>query len=223
MAKPIVDQLINGGKVHRPYLGIYMQDVTPEMAKGLGNNAPEKGALVSQVQPGSPADKAGVKPGDVVTAIDGQPVDSSKTVQKTVLTKRIGQKIQLGLWRDGKQVAAEPTATELPSDEKLAGNEGKSGAPKVKLGIALQSMTPQLAERLNVDPRTRGAVVTQVREGSPAQEAGIREGDILVEVDRHAVQSGDEAVRLLSNDRPGGHLLRVRRGDAALFVVIPSS
>src|SRR5207249_6066159 len=74
MARPIVDQLINGGKVRRPYLGIYMQDVTPEMAKGLGGKAPEKGALVSQVQPGSPADKAGVKPGDVVVSVDGQAV-----------------------------------------------------------------------------------------------------------------------------------------------------
>jgi serine protease Do len=222
MARPIVDQLINGGKVRRPYLGIYMQDVTPEMAKGLGGKAPEKGALVSQVQPGSPAEKAGVKPGDVIERVDGQPVDGSKSVQKTVLSKKIGQKIDLELWRDGKSMKLSPTATELPGEEKQAANEGKS-APKVKLGLGLQSMSPAIAERLGVDPHTRGAVVTSVREGSPAQDAGLREGDLIVEVDRHAVSSSEDAVKLLSSDRAGGHLVRMRRGDAALFVVIPSS
>jgi len=199
-----------------------MQDVTHEVSKGLGGSAPEKGALVSQVQPGSPADKAGIKPGDVVTGVEGQPVEGSKSVQKTVLTKKIGQKIDLDLWRDGKTMRVSPTATELPSDEKQAGNEGH-GAPKAKVGLGLQSMSPALAERLGLDPRTRGAVVTSVRDGSPAQDAGIREGDLIVEVDRHPVQSGDEAVKLLSSERSGGHLVRVRRGEAALFVVIPSS
>ncbi|HZS38941.1 MAG TPA: PDZ domain-containing protein, partial [Polyangia bacterium] len=222
MARPIVDQLINGGKVRRPYLGIYMQDVTPEMAKGLGGKAPEKGALVSQVQAGSPADKAGVKPGDVVVSVDGQAVDGSKAVQKTVLSKKIGQKLDLDLWRDGKAVKVSPTTTELPGDEKTAANENHS-APKAKLGIGMQSLSPPLAERLNMDPRTKGAVVTSVRDGSPAQEAGIREGDLIVEVDRHAVTSSDEAVKLLSSDRAGGHLVRLKRGEAALFVVIPTS
>src|SRR5260370_1425215 len=117
---------------------------------------------------------------------------------------------------------ASARTTELHGEEKQAMNESRS-SPKARLGIGLQSMSPPLAEKLGVDPRTRGAVVTTVREGSPAQEAGVREGDIVVEGDRKPVATGDEAVRLLSSERSGGHLLRVKRGDAALFLVIPSS
>jgi len=84
-------------------------------------------------------------------------------------------------------------------------------------------MTPGLAERIGVDPKTKGAVITSVRDGSPAQEAGLQQGDVIVEVDRKPVSTADEAVKTLGNDRAGGHLLRVRRGDVALFVVIPSA
>jgi serine protease Do len=222
MARPIADQLIGGGKVRRPYLGIVMQDVTPEIAKGLGK-APEKGALVGEVQPGSPADKAGVKAGDVVIAVDGSPVDGSKAVQRDVLSKKIGQRVSLEIWRDGKQQTIAATTAELPGGEEHGARGGGSASPKAKLGLGIQSLTPEIAERLGLERSTRGAVITSVREGSPAQDAGLREGDVLVEVDRHPVVSGDEAVRLLASERPDGHLLRVKRGDAALFVVIPPS
>jgi serine protease Do len=222
MARPIVDQLIKSGKVRRPYLGIMMQDLTPELRKPLGDGAPEKGALVGQVSPGSGAEKAGVQPGDVITAVDGTSVDGSKAVQRTVLGKQIGQKVDLSLWRNGKSVRIAATTGELPGDGRDAQRGGPSASPKAKLGIGLQSLTPELAERLGVDRAGKGAVVTSVREGSPAQEAGIREGDVLIEVDRKPVASADEAARLLAVDRPGGHLLRVRRGDAAMFLVIPT-
>ena len=84
-------------------------------------------------------------------------------------------------------------------------------------------MTPMLAERIGIDPKVKGAVITSVRDGSPAQEAGLQQGDVIVEVDRKPVQSADEAVKNLAAERTGGHLLRVRRGDMALFVVIPTA
>jgi serine protease Do len=227
MAKPIAEQLMQGGKVRRPFIGIRMQDLTPEVAKSLGKNAPEKGALVAQVEPGSPAEKAGAKPGDVIVAVNGQDVKASKDVQRNILNGKIGQKVDLTVWRDGQTVHLAPTTQELPGEDKLASRSGEGGgdrsAPKQKLGIGLASMTPGLAERIGVDPRVKGAVVTSVREGSPAQEAGLHEGDVVVEVDRKPVSSADDAVKALSNDRAGGHLLRVRRGDAAMFVVVPQA
>src|SRR5262249_34923776 len=125
MARPIADQLIGGGKVRRPYLGILMQDVTPELSKTLGK-APEKGALVGEVQPGSPADKAGIKPGDVVLSVDGTPVEGSKAVQRTVLSKRIGQQVNLEIWRDGKKQTIAATTAELPGDEREAHGGGNA-------------------------------------------------------------------------------------------------
>jgi serine protease Do len=218
MAKPIADQLIHGGKVRRPYLGILMQDVADDIHKSLGSSAPDKGALVSQVEPGSPAEKAGINPGDVITSIDGAAVAGSKTMQRDVLGKQIGQKVDLAIWRDAKTTHITATTGELPSDEKLAENGARSSAKK--LGLALQTLTPGLADRFGIDGKTKGAVVTSVEPGSPADAAGVRTGDVLLEVDRKAVVSADDAARALATARTGGHLLRLQRGDAALFVVI---
>jgi serine protease Do len=222
MFKSVADQLIHGGKVRRPYLGIFMQDVNEDIQKTLGNKAPEKGALVSQVEPGKPAEKAGLKPGDVITSVDGQPVDGSKSVQRSVLGKQIGQKIDLGIWRDGKTMKLSATAAELPGEkgETVAGNES---SPKAKLGLGLQSLNSDLADQVGVSKGTKGAVVMSVREGSPAQEAGIRQKDVILEVDRKAVSSSEDAAKYLGENRAGGHLIRLQRGPSAIFLVIPQS
>jgi serine protease Do len=228
MFKSVAEQLIQTGRVRRPYIGIRMQDLTPEMAKSLGKNAPEKGALVAGVEPGSPADKAGAKPGDVIVALNGKSVDGSKSVQMNILANKVGQKVDATVWRDGQTMHLTPTTAELPGDEKQASRGGEAGgatnnAQKAKLGLGLSSMTPMLAERIGADPKIRGAVITSVRDGSPAQEAGLQQGDVIVEVDRKPVQTADDAVKTLANERAGGHLVRVRRGDMALFVVVPTA
>jgi serine protease Do len=114
----------------------------------------------------------------------------------------------------------------MPGDERQAAREsGDNGsdAPKVKLGLGLASLTPDLAERVGVGARTKGAVITSVRDGSPAQEAGLKEGDVVIEVDRKLVSTAGEASKLLRANRAGGHLLRVQRGPAALFIVLPTA
>jgi serine protease Do len=225
MFKNVAEQLIQGGKVRRPYIGIRMQDVSPEISKTLGKGAPDRGALVGQVENGSPAEKAGVKAGDIITEVNGQKIPDTRTVQRLILNGKIGQKVDLGVWRDGKAQHLTATTAELPGDERHAGNErsGDERASKAKLGIGLSPLTPNLAQQLGVDPKAKGAVVTSVRDGSPAQEAGMQQGDIIVEVDRKPVASPDEAARALGADRQGGHLVRLRRGDVALFLVIPSA
>ena len=227
MFKPVAEQLIQTGHVHRPYIGIRMQPVTPEVAKGLGNGAPSSGALVAQVEPGLPADKAGAKPGDVITTVAGKAMKDPADVQRTIFSGKVGNKVDVTVWRDGKTVHLWPTTAEFPGDDKMASREGggehNGNAQKAKLGLGLSSMTPMLAERIGVDPKVKGAVITSVRDGSPAQEAGLQQGDVIVEVDRKPVASADDAVKTLGSNRAGGHLVRVRRGDAALFVVIPQA
>ncbi|MCA1665316.1 MAG: trypsin-like peptidase domain-containing protein, partial [Myxococcales bacterium] len=180
MFKPVADQLIKSGHVRRPYIGIRMQPVTPEVAKGLGKNAPESGALVAQIEPGSPADKAGAKPGDVITTVGGKAVKDPADVQRAIVfSGTVGQKVDLTVWRDGQTVHVSPTTAELPGDDKVASRDGGEGgergnAQKAKLGLGLSSMTPMLAQRIGVDPKVKGAVITSVRDGSPAQEAGLQ-------------------------------------------------
>jgi serine protease Do len=226
MAKPIVEQLIQSGHVRRPYVGIRMQELTPELSKGLGKGAPEHGALVGQVDSGTPAEQAGAKAGDVIVAVNGQAVTDSRGVQHDVLMAKIGDKVDLTVWRDGKTIHLYPVTKELPGDTLVAENEGNRNGPaqtRGKLGIGLSSLTPNIAEQLGIDAHAKGAVITSVREGSPAQEAGLQQGDVIVEVDRHPVGSADEAVSALSSKKAAVHLVRVRRGDVALFVTLPAA
>ena len=226
MARGVAQQLIDGGRVHRPYLGILMQDVTPELAGSLGAGAPGKGAIVDQIEGDAPAAKAGLQPGDVIVKVDGLEVDGSKAVQKAVLAKTLGQKVTLDLWRGGKMLQIAATTAERKEDEDkrlAAGHDDQDGAGRHgKLGIELQSLTPELAERLGVSEKA-GAVIAGVRPDSPAAELGLREGDVILEVDRQRIANAEQAAKALAGARQGGHLLRVKRGDGAMFVVVPAT
>jgi serine protease Do len=216
MARPIADELVATGKVRRPYLGIRMQEMPAKMAKAMG--APEKGALVQAVEQGAPADKAGVKRGDVILSVDGKRVDGSRDVQRQVLTHRVGDTVGLAVWRDGKTVDLKVRTAELPSDEKAQAG-GDDSEKKGKLGLSLQELTPQLAERLGVSGRG-GVVISGVRGGSPAAEANLNRGDVILEIDRRPVRSVQEAVKALTAERPGGHVLLVQRGEQSFYVLL---
>lgn len=137
MVRPIAEQLIASGVVRRPYLGIRVQDLSRELRATLGDRAPAHGALVSQLESGSPAARAGVKPGDVVTSLDGKPVDGSSALQRLVLQKTIGQAVQLGVWRDGATVQLAVKTAELPSDRAV--RAGASLRPARSAAISVSS------------------------------------------------------------------------------------
>ena len=221
MARPIVQQLIEDGKVSRPYIGILMQSITPQLRKAIGDNAPEKGALVAQVQDKSPAEKAGLQEGDIVLKVDGRPTADSREVQRVVLGKKIGEKIQLDIWRQGKEREIDVrTAAEHESETVVASaHADKEG----KIGITLQTLNPQLASSLGLQKDAKGAAITAVQPGSPADVVGLREGDVVVEVDRDPVASAADAADKLHEQREGGHLVRVERSGGAFFVAIPGS
>ena len=222
MAKPIVRELIASGKVRRPFLGISMQPYTSDMAKAMGG--PEKGALVGQLTPGAPAEKAGVRRGDVIVKVDGKPVLTSRDVQRFVLARRVGDAIGLEVWRDGKLTTLTAKTAELPGDDgataSVAGDDAQ--ASKAKLGLGLQTLTPQMSERFGLKA-DHGVLINAIKPGSPASEAGLARGDVILEVDRRPVRTAEEAVKALTSERAGGHVLLVQRGEQSLFVLVQPS
>jgi serine protease Do len=196
IVRPTVDALIRNGKVSHGYMGIGISDVTPENAKffHVENN---EGALVTQVESGSPAEKAGLKVGDVITELDGQKVSDASQLQIEVGQKQPGSSIRLQVLRDGKNVSVPVTLEEMGSRDHQ-GKEAVRSNGKPRWGLGLTDMTPELREQLQASGDVHGAVVEQVQPGSSADNAGLQRGDVIAEVNRHPVQSAADVQKALS-------------------------
>jgi serine protease Do len=232
LAKSLLPQLREKGKVTRGYLGVQVGDLTPDLAQGFGLPPGTKGALVQNVVPRGPASKGGVQPGDLVVALNGKPVTSAGELTRSVALVPPGEQVKMEVLRRGgekKQLAFK--VAQRPEDEgqAAAGGEeeesGGGGAEKgnksPKLGVSLSPLTPQIARQLGVTGE-EGVVVADVVEGGPAQRAGIRQGDLLLEVNRQPVKKIEDVSAALSKMKEGDMaLLRVRRGDSALYIAVP--
>jgi serine protease Do len=216
MAKDILPQLRASGHVTRGWLGVVIQRITPELAEHLDLDA-SKGALVSRVMPGGPADKAGVKRYDVIVEFAGKPIDEMNDLPRIVASTVVGDEVDLVVMRDGKRVelSAEVGKMEEQAPVELAATPD-AGAGAESYGLRVQNLTPDLAGRLGVEEEA-GVVISGVAPGSPADEAGLRREDVILEVDKHAVaNTGDLETRL--SEAKDGALLLIRRGDATVFV-----
>ena len=214
LAKELLPQLRGKGKVTRGYLGVLIQKVTPEIAESLGMDR-GYGALVANVSKDGPADKAGVKVGDVIVEFDGKEVKDSGDLPIIVARTAVDKKIRMKVLRDKKEVTLNVAVGELKDEEVVA-----SVPEKGELGMTVQKLTPQLAENLGLD-KTDGVVVTAVEPGSAADEAGVRRGDVIVEVDRKPVRGVEEYRKAIAGSRKGrGVLFLVRRGESTLFLAL---
>jgi serine protease Do len=214
LVKEVLPQLRGKGKVTRGYLGVLIQKVTPEIAESLGM---EKGygALVANVSKEGPADKAGVKVGDVITEFDGKEVKDSGDLPIIVARTTVDKKVRMKVLRDKKEIVLGVAVGELKDEEVVA-----AAPEKGELGLTVQRLTPQIAESLGLE-KAEGVVVTAVEPSSAADEAGIRRGDIILEVDRKAVRNVDEYKKAVAGVRKGrGVLFLVRRGDSTLFLAL---
>jgi serine protease Do len=216
----VAQALVKEGRVRYAYLGLMLTDVKDlddaQKAK-LGKSVPPTGAFVAETTPGGPAGKAGMRPGDVITEVNNQKIAGAGDVVDFVSNQPIGARVLLHYVRDGRPAQTQVALGELPDEDARQNAEQGQG----KLGLALQTLTPDVAASLGIDRATKGAVITDVVDGSPAEHAGLRPGDVIVEVDRRPVSSADEAVSALHGAaRSGGHLLRVRGPNGTRFVTV---
>ena len=193
IVKATADDLIKNGVVHHGYLGISMNDVTPENASFF--NLPDAtGAIVSQVTPDSPAGNAGLKGGDVLREINGKPIQNGSALQVAVSQIAPGNNITLGILRDGKPDTIHVKVGEFQNKTEVASNTGDSGQKGAKLGVSVSNITPDIRQQLNLPDNLNGAAIQSVRPASPAEDAGLAPGDIILEVDRHPITSADKFV-----------------------------
>jgi serine protease Do len=209
IVKPTVDTLIRDGKVSHGYMGIGIADVTPENSKFF-DVADASGAVVTQVEPDSPAGKAGVKVGDVITELNGQKVSDAGQLQVEVGQNRPDTTIKLHVLRDGKSVDIPVTLEAMGTRDKDANESGEGEHGKMRWGIGIGDMTPDLREQLQAPRDIHGAVIERVQPGSPADNAGLQRGDVIVQVNRHDVQSASEVQQALAG---------VPKGQDALLLV----
>jgi len=214
LAKELLPQLRGKGKVTRGYLGVLIQKVTPEIAESLGMDH-GYGALVANVSKDGPAEKAGIKVGDVIVEFDGKEVKDSGDLPIIVARTPVDKKVRMKVLRDKKEVMLGVAVGELKEEEVVA-----SVPEKGELGMTVQKVTPQMAESLGLE-KPEGVVVTDVESGSAADEAGIRRGDVIVQIDRKPVRSVDEYKKSIAGIRKGkGVLFLVKRGDSTLFLAL---
>ncbi|HEY7712907.1 MAG TPA: DegQ family serine endoprotease [Candidatus Binatia bacterium] len=214
LVKELLPELRGKGKVVRGYLGVLIQKVTPEIAESLGMEK-AYGALVANVSKGGPADQAGVKVGDVIIEFDGKEVKDSGDLPIIVARTPVNKKVRMKVLREKSEASLNVAVGELKDEEIVA-----TAPEKGELGLTVQRLTPQMAESLGLE-KAEGLVVTAVEPGSAADDAGIRRGDVIVEVDRKAVRSVDDYKKAVAGARQGrGILFLVRRGDSTLFLAL---
>ena len=217
-AKALLPELVTRGSVTRGYLGINIQNLTEDLAASL-NIKGTKGALVSDVLKGSPAEKAGVKRGDVVVAFDGKEIKESHDLPSVVAATPVGKEAPLKVLRDGKELTLKVKVAKLESKEEEAGKA--EAVQEGKWGLQLEELTPERSRQLGLKPE-RGVLVVDVRPGSPADEASIQRGDVVLEVNRHEVKSVEDMKEKMARAAAGkeGVLLLIQRGKTTIYAVL---
>jgi serine protease Do len=220
MAKFVATQLAQHGRVERGWLGVSIQPMTTDLAKTFGASSSD-GALVSSVFEGSPAEKAGLEPGDIIVEFDGQPIGKTTDLSRIVAATPVGKKVTIKIIRDGKPVSLGSTIAQMSDKEpvQLAAGESPKGG---RLGLAVEPLTPEVARELRTSEKY-GLVVRDVEEGSPADEAGIRRGDLITEVNRQPVRTVDDLRRAVDQTKSGQTaLFRVHRDGSAVYLTLKS-
>jgi Do/DeqQ family serine protease len=203
------------GAVKRPWLGAKLQEVTPEIAESMGLKRPS-GALVANVASGGPAARAGIRTGDLIVSIDGTLVDDPNAFDYRFATKALGGTAQIGLVRQGKEVAIPVALQGLPDTPR---NELEIRGRSPFLGVTVANLSPALADELRLDPQTEGVVVTAVADGSPARTLGFQKGDIVLSVNSQKITKPTDLDRIVNAGSRQWHITIVRGGQQISVVL----
>jgi serine protease Do len=216
MAKAVLPQLEEKGKVTRGWLGVAIQPVTPELAQSFGVTG-EKGALVADVTKESPADKAGLKSGDIIMEYDGKQVMEMNSLPRYVAATPVGKKVKLKFLRNGKAEEVAVTIERLKDGEESV----TPAAMEDRLGLTVRELGAELAAQLRIK-ETKGVVVVAVKQGGIAEEAGITGGDVIKEINGGSINTMEDYTKAISAHKKGQIMrLLLRRGESSLFVAIP--
>lgn len=225
LVKQVATQLRTAGHVTRGFLGVQTQAVTAAIAPSLGLHADARGALVAAVSPDSPAAHAGLQPGDVLTAIDGHAIVNPRELARLVAEDHPGQSAEIALLRDGSSRTLTVNLGAMPEDRQTA--DANDRAPReAGIGLSLAPLSPELRDRLDIGADQRGALVAGVQPGSAAEQAGLRQGDLVVGVGAKPVASPAEAAQAIRTATTGGKgvALRIlREGQARYVAVTPNA
>jgi len=221
MARAVMDQLLKTGKVRRGMMGVTIQSVDADLAASV-NLPAARGAIVTSVQAGTPAEKVGIKRGDIITALNNQPVADSNNLRNLVASTAPGAEVTLTLFRDNKEQNVKLALAELPERARQEGDDETAGegTGSGKFGLTLQPLTPDVASRLGLTANEKGLVVTKVDPAGSAADSGIRQGDLIQEVNRRPVNTLADfgAAVQLSGARPA--LVLLKRGAGEIYVTL---
>jgi serine protease Do len=219
LARAIMESLIRDGKVSRGFMGVAIQDITPELAKEF--KAPDSGgALVGDVTAGSAAEEAGLKTGDVIIALNGKPVADSRSLRLRVGQMAPGSKAELTVLRDGKEQKLTVKLRELKDDQVAGAPEDTGTTDEVLRGVGVTDLTPAMRQQFKVPEQLQGAVITEVAPDSAAQEAGLRQGDVILEINRKPIHSAEDAIAATQNVKSKKTLVRVWTRGSSRYIVV---
>lgn len=215
LAKEILTQL-KTGKVIRGWLGVMIQDITPELAQSFDIQE-TKGVIVADLVADGPAEKAGIKRGDVITRLNGKDVENAHSLSRMVASTAPDTTVTLQVIRDGKSREIKATIGTMPAE----GTEAAPAKKESSWGLTVQNLTPELAQRFEWDPTEHGVVISNVQAGSPAAEAKLRPGDLIKEVNRQKIQNLKDYNQALQKVKKGESLLLlIKRGDRTFYVAL---